>query len=297
MFMIPMPPTSRLTPAMEASRNAKISVDALRHLHELTPVHDHEVVVLAGADLVLAAQDALDVDHAHLQRHVLRDLRGQAPQPVLTENTEFGGGQRNEHAVVRFRAEALADLLENADDLERYAVDGERATDQIFGRHFEVLGYLAAEHDDASARGQVALREHRPDVYVDGMHGREVRRRADHIVEQVLVAELDLATAGEFRDDFGKQGRIADQRLVVVDRERNAVGGRDAPPERLAGHDREHPGTELVDLLVHGALCTRAERHHRDHRGDADDDAEHRQARTQQVGDDRRQCDPDCLDD
>ena len=44
-----------------------------------------------------------------------------------------------------------------------------------------------------------------------------------------------------------------------------------------AGGDRQHVGAERRELLVHRRLRAAAEREHRDHRGDADDDPEHRE--------------------
>ena len=61
------------------------------------------------------------------------------------------------------------------------------------------------------------------------------------------------------------------------------------------GKDGEQVGAEGVDPLLDGALGAGAQGHHRDDRGDADDDAEHGQRGPELVGADRLERDRDGL--
>ena len=80
------------------------------------------------------------------------------------------------------------------------------------------------------------------------------------------------------------------QRLGIEHCERGTAAA-DAVTEKTAGPDRQDTRAEGVDLLVHGALRAGAQRDHRDHGADADDDAEHRQETAKQVGPNRLQGD------
>jgi hypothetical protein len=65
----------------------------------------------------------------------------------------------------------------------------------------------------------------------------------------------------------------------------------------LARDHRQQRGAERGDALVDRLLRSGAQRHHRDHGGDADHDAEHGQERAQLVGAQRLEGDPNDLAD
>ena len=235
------------------------------------------------------AQHALDVHHAGFQRVAVRHLGGEAPQPVVPENAEFRGSEGYEHVVVRVGPETSAHFREHADDLEGDASDQQRAADQELGIHLQIRRHLGAEHREAALGRQVPGGEHAPVGHCQAMHFGVAFRGAVHHVVQVPVAELDLPPGAELRHHRGQHLAVPTQRFVVVHGERDAVGRGDAAKEGLPWHHRQHPGAEALDLLVDGPLGARAKSDHGDHRGDADDDAEHGEAGTQQIGDDGRQ--------
>ena len=69
MFMMPMPPTMRLTAAMLASSAVNTWVVCCCVARKSCWLRILKSLSRAGADLVLPAQDPLDVHHALLQRH------------------------------------------------------------------------------------------------------------------------------------------------------------------------------------------------------------------------------------
>ena len=114
------------------------------------------------------------------------------------------------------------------------------------------------------------------------VHARVIRQRADHLDVEVPRAETHLLTPTLLRHDGRNVACIARERLGVVDRERLLVA-RDAPHPAHAGRHRQHVGAERRKLLVDRLLRAAAEGEHRDDRGDADDDAEHRERGAKRV--------------
>ena len=86
MFMMPMPPTRRLTAAMLASSVVKIWVVCCWVARMSCWLRIVEVVLAAGPDLVLPPEHPLDVDHALLDRHAVRHLHRDRAQPVGAED-------------------------------------------------------------------------------------------------------------------------------------------------------------------------------------------------------------------
>ena len=77
----------------------------------------------------------------------------------------LGRAQRDQRGEVgALVAEAAADALEDADDLERLAVDGHRAADERGGLRLEALRNVGAEHDDARALLVLGRREESADA-------------------------------------------------------------------------------------------------------------------------------------
>jgi hypothetical protein len=77
------------------------------------------------------AQHALDVDHCALHRRVVCDAHADVLQLIAAEDALLGRSERDQRGEVgALVAEAAADALEDADDLEWLAVDGQRASDR-----------------------------------------------------------------------------------------------------------------------------------------------------------------------
>ena len=82
--------------------------------------------------------------------------------------------------------------------------------------------------------------------------------------------------------------------LRVVDRHASCVIVVPMPPcTTRCGIDLQHRRAECAIRSLHGLLRAVAERDHRDHGRDADDDAEHREQRAEHVGAQRGQRDPE----
>ncbi len=78
--------------------------------------------------------------------------------------------------------------------------------------------------------------------------------------------------------------RCDDRGGVVLGERRSRAGAHaDAARSHAAGQDDDQVRAEAPDLLVDPGLRARADRDHRDHRADADDDAEHGQDAAQLV--------------
>ena len=94
-------------------------------------IPDGEVVVGAGADLVLPPENALQVHHPLLDRHAVLHLDRQGPEPVGAEDPVLGGLQRDQDLLVGVGPEAAgrALLAQHPGDLERDAPDEQRLVD------------------------------------------------------------------------------------------------------------------------------------------------------------------------
>ena len=141
-----------------------------------------------------------------------------------------------------------------------------------------------ADHRHALTSEVLGVREEPPDIHVVLAHLGVIRGDADDRRVGVLVEVRDLQIARHLRLDREDLLAAVLQRVRVVHRElRRAGADLNAARARLAGVDRQERGAERRDAVVHLLLCASSERDHRDHRGDADDDAEHRQQRPQFV--------------
>ena len=101
MFMIPMPPTSRLTPAMPGEQKAEDLGRLLLRRQELLAIDDREVVVPPWRQPMHPPQDALDGDHRLRQLgpalHFHRDglhavVTGDAVPRCLDRNVDSSSG-------------------------------------------------------------------------------------------------------------------------------------------------------------------------------------------------------------
>ena len=259
-------------------------------------VSDLEIVLAAGSDLMLAPHHALDLDHRerHL-RHTGR-VHGDRAQPVRTHDAVAAGLQRNQDLLVRIPESSRRALRrQDADDLEWNPANLNLLPDHRGRIPVEHVRNRRAEHRVAAAPLVFTRREHsagRDRVVLDR---RIVGCGADDAHIPVLPEVLDLQVAGQLGHDAFDVARIPRQRGRVIDRDAHALveHDRDPAPKRLSGINRQQRRAECLQPRLHGLLGSAAERHHRDHRADADDDAQHRQERPQLVGADRLERDLD----
>jgi hypothetical protein len=128
------------------------------------------------------------------------------------------------------------------------------------------------------------------------MYIRVVGRRANYGEIEVLVAVFDLISGVYFRRDRCDMLHARRQCQRIVGSQSLAIARNTAtePRRRL---NRKNISAKRNHLLVDLTLRPRTQRDHRDYGTDADDDAEHRQQRPEQVATDRRKRDADCLPD
>ena len=120
----------------------------------------------------------------------------------------------------------------------------------------------------------------------DRLHGLRAARHRGHALH-----------FGRHEGDIGHAQRIA-QRLDILHRQRRADGDvalqhlRGRPGRRLfrrAGHHVQQIGTETAKRIADVLLDAAPDRHQRNHRRHADDDAQHGQRRAQLIGRQRPQ--------
>src|SRR5688572_5108166 len=96
----------------------------LLRVEKLAPINDREVVRRARRQLVPPAQHTLDIDHRAFHRRVRRDADADVVHLIAAEDALLGRSERDQRGKVgALIAEAAADALEDADDLEWLAVD------------------------------------------------------------------------------------------------------------------------------------------------------------------------------
>ena len=208
----------------------------------------------------------------------------------------LGCRQRDEDLVIADLSESAALRAEHADDPE---VEDPGA---LCGRALTAAAERLAELDRLAGRVEVSEQirrrgrsEHR-DLRVDVEVGRGEELAAieapvadDRIVLSysgdlrvpVLPGRGDLPAAGLL---LGLRRRDAVAELLldrahVVDRQRLRL--RSGPAEPLVGRGlrghRDEVRTKIEDRVLHALRGAVPDAHHRDHRGDADDDPEHRE--------------------
>ena len=153
-----------------------------------------------------------------------------------------------------------------------------------------------AQHRHALPALILGVGEHAADVEVVLSHDEIVGRRADDRDVRVAVVPDDLAILVLLRLD---RRQVQPARLDGVD-----IGHRDllrdleldAALRDARRVDLQRGRAQLGESVFHRLLRAAAERHHGNHGGDADDDAEHREERAQFVRPQRRQRDEENLE-
>ena len=197
--------------------------------------------------------------------------------------------------VVVLTVRRLALPLEDADDGERRLADAHGLPDRVRGASEQALHHRLSEEHDLRSGIDVGLREDAarrdrpaPDLEVlgrgPGDRGRPVQ----------LVTDDRLVRAKLRRRRFHRR-HLGPDRREVVPRERGhaAEAAERSARGRRAGHHDEEVRAHRREGLLHLRLRARADGHHRDDRGDADDDAERREERPHLVPQHRPECDED----
>ena len=209
-----------------------------------------------------------------------------------------GGGDRDDGLVVLVGAAGrrAAPTVEHADDGQRHAVDVHRLTDRVAGRRRARDAVVEPSTATSARVGHVGRRSmNRPsaDRAGPGPTATTAWCRPREVVQLVVAGDQrssDAATVGGDRRDVGGD-RLRGERVGV----RQRSGWTRTRSRRrtrrcwsvLPGRDDEQVGAERVDLGLDLRLRALAQPDGEDHRGDADEDAEHGERRAQPVRADR----------
>ena len=152
-----------------------------------------EVVVAARADLVLAPEHALEIDHALFDRHAVLHLDRHRPEPLAAEHAVLRRLQRDEDLLVGILKAARRALgAQHADDLERNAPDQDRLVDHGGRIAAEHLRHRGAEDRVPLPGGVVAGGEHPAERHRVVADVGIVGGGSDDLQVAVLIAEDDL---------------------------------------------------------------------------------------------------------
>jgi hypothetical protein len=252
-------------------------VDRFLALAELGHGAHGEVGLLQVVNAVALAQNRLDlparpVDDARVggrDDEVVDAARGPRPQA----RAERADG--HEQLVVLVFAERVRPLArEHADDAIRVAPDAHDGADGVLVAE-QGLGGRGAEHHDARLGALVLFRPVRAARQRRARHA-EVRERGAHDGGRgVLVAVNDLRARVRPRGDGARARRLARHGAAVGLGQPPAAAR--ARARRLVGlrEHEEHVRPHALELARDALARAGAERGDDDHRGDADENAEH----------------------
>jgi len=202
----------------------------------------------------------------------------------------LGRGERNEDARVDAVEHRPALLRKDPHNGQRGAPGGRGEPDPLpHGVEVaeKVPGDPVAEHRDLGAAVYVLLGEELPASDGQALELLVGGRRADGGDAKVGASEDDLAVDRILRHDRGggREGaRRGERGEVVVGELPPRVGPTPLDAAARGRHDDDEVGAHAADLRCDLLLGARGDRHQGDHRGNADDDAQHRQGRAQPVG-------------
>jgi hypothetical protein len=175
---------------------------------------------------------------------------------------------------------ALALPLEDTDHLKRDALDPDGLSER-FGLTEEFLGHRLAEDNDLGCAGAFFSVDRPADVDVPIPNAEELGRHRVEDRDPVLVAVDEPDPAGrEGGRDFDERDLALEGPGVLLGHggTRTRAEPRSTDGRGLGPHEHQI-GAHALDLLGHALAGPGAQRHHRDHGGDADDHSERGQRR------------------
>ena len=218
----------------------------------------------------------------------IRSLAGLEPgQP------QPGRGPRQDDHVVLVRPHHIGALaLQHADDLERRVLDAQLAVDR--GVAAEHLAHDGRPHQaDRGARIDFAAREIPPLLDLPVADGQEIRRGSGDPARRIVdVARDDLIAARVHDRNRGSDRHaFAEDRVAVFRRQGHPASGAlvHAAAARRTRQHQHRVRAHLLDRTLDRLRGARADLHHRDHRRDADHNAERGQQRPGRIPQQRLQ--------
>ena len=220
-------------------------------------------------------------------------------EPRLALDLLHHGGVRHQERVVLILAGRRLSLhFQHTDDRARLILDADRFADRILFAE-QLIGDGLPEHADVAGALDVHLGVHPAARDVPSLEGEILRADTAHRGAPVLVAEDDLDAGVDLRRHVGHERDVVLDRLEVLEHQRLGAerSGPDAAAVHAAGLDPDHVGADVRDRALDVGRRALADRDDADHRADADDDAEHRQAGAERVLPQRFECDAQRRDD
>ena len=285
-------------------REERRGADLIPQFQNGVGCHQVEVVGFVEAESVPIAHDLLDLTHGDLAGDPLarhgrnQDAAHFAAAHLLRTNAELLliGRLRDDHEVVHaeVKTSGTGAFVCDTHNLVFHNADTDGLADGILVGEEGLNGRLSKHHDipatfDFAVREKASFRQRHTDHIGPPLGGAQ---HADHLGAQIPVVHPLLrrgATIAQHHVNNGDRGRFASNRFGVIGRHVRAheqrleiVAGRHAEPGELGDGDRV--GTKRGNRISEGLVEATNERRHPDNRRDADDDAEHRQARSHLVG-------------
>ena len=209
------------------------------------------------------------------------DPYGDLAEVILGDEAAHHGAVRQPD-IDRLAAGAKAGLLgHHPDDAHRQGADQHHLADGI--RLAEQAGYgLAIHHGHRRPAADVPLIEQAALGEGHPLDPEKVAADPHHAATAGLVAIAQLARGGDLGAGPLQIG-LAEQGVEIPLVQGLDAGGLLVTPI-LAGEDVDGIGAHGVDVVDHLGAGPLAQRHHADHGGDADDDAEHGEEGAHAVG-------------
>ena len=251
-------------------------------------IADREIVVLSGLHAMALAQERLHVFFRNAQAlavthlHIDRADRARIGQ-IAAEHALARGVEWNEHDVVLVLAPGrLAFLRHYSDDAERHIADAQFLPDRIEPAVKIACHSLADQRDLCAARDFLRL-EHTAGLDIPFARLEPPEIDAEDAGRPVHAACDQLRAAAHVRRGHLHARHFLHDRGGVVVRERRgrAAAKPHAALRDVARHHDQEVGAEAADLGHYLLAGAAADGDHRDHRRDADDDAEHGQRAAQ----------------
>ena len=240
---------------------------------------------------MFGAKHAFHVHHGGFQRHVRNHANADVLQVLRAEHPGFGCSHRQNDLLI-WIVEPTADFFEDADHGKGNPAHEDPLTQQILRvLDPQVLGNRRTGHRHPLARQVLGFGKHASVLHIVVEDVGIVGRRTDQARVGIATVVGDLAPILQSRNDGIEILSVLPQRPDIFDFQRQRIAGNTAQEPGFRG-DVEHVGAERINLILDLLLRSGARRQHGDNGRHADDDAQHGQARANDIGPDGLQGNP-----
>ena len=193
------------------------------------------------------------------------------------------GGDRDIGVFVLVGAKHGPLRHQHPDHREGLVADAQAAAEGRADRH-QFVAQVRADHHHIAGRFEILLAQEAALGHLKAAHRQEIGGDAGDGTAGTARPRLHHLIEGDLGDNPAHAGHLLEDGLGVFEhqgfREINPL----APGVVVAGHHEQHVGAQGVELAFGQVLGPLADPHQGDHRGVANDDAQHRQQAAQPVG-------------